>query len=73
MKVPPVHRIEIAKDAIYDTKSRFQVRIVLIVLRPHGGVFDGHGLEHRLVRFVADAFTLDGEVESLGAGVSLVP
>ena len=43
------------------------------MLRIHDWVFDGDGLERRLVGFVADALTLNGEVEEgLGAEVSLV-
>ena len=37
-------------------------------------MFDGDGLENRLVGFVVDAFALDGEVEeSFGAEVYLIP
>ena len=72
-EVLPIYWFIITEDAIDDTKSGFQVRIFLVVLGAHDRVSARDGLEHRLVRLVADTFTLNREMEEgLGAEISLV-
>ena len=62
------------EDAIYDTKSGFQVRVPPVVPGPHVLVQVGDRLEDDRVGFATDALALNDEVEEgLGTEVGLIP
>ena len=65
-EVLPIHRFEVAEDAIDNPEGGFQVRFSLVVLGAHDGASVGDGFEYRLVGLVPDALTLDRKVEKWG-------
>ena len=73
-EVLPVHGFEITENTIDNTKSCFQIRVALVMSRPHDWMTARDGLEHSLVGLVTNALALDCEMEEgLGAEICLVP
>ena len=73
-EVLPVHGFGVTKDAVNDSESDFQVRVLPVIPGPHDWMSTRDGPEYGLVGFIANTLALDGEMEEgLGTEVGDVP